>query len=681
MRRPYFLRLSFLFGGVSLAAQTAVEPPAKLAEVVVTPSRFGVSESASSVAASLTAAELEVLPQIGDDLYRSIARLPGLASDDVSASFWIRGAPPRELLARLDGVDLIEPFHLKDVSGALSIVDPAIIRRLDLATGGFTTEFGDRLAAVLTMETKSAVRPLTALNLSLTGLGGRHEGVFADKRGRWLVSGRRGYPDVALRVAGRDDEVSPRYYDLAGKIEFDLSPRHTVSLHALHAGDGFRYRRTNDPTLSSSYASDYGWVRWRGEVGDGVRGEAVVSWSRLEWQRDGSGRLDGFPFSLRDKRSLDVLALRQDWTAPLGDRALLRAGFEAKESAARYDYALSHQRTAALAGVQTTLTETQNARLRPDGTAAGAYVAVRVQPLTPLVIEPGLRFDRATHTRDGEWSPRLNAALKLGGGTWRAAWGGYTQAQGLHELHVADGERAFRGAEQAEHRVLGWEQPLAPKISLRLEAYERVGTHLRPRWENLDNAYDLFPEAQSDRLRLNPERGRARGVELLLASRGASPLRWHVSYALGKTEERIAGRWVPRARDQRHAFYADATYALRPRWEFSTAWHYHSGWPTTDVVYSLAPLTNGRRLLVSANGPVYGLRLPDYHRLDLRATRRFKIRQGEVRAFLDVFNAYNRTNLLGYDHNVSVSGPQVTSTKKAREQLPLLPSLGVSWEF
>jgi hypothetical protein len=49
--------------------------------------------------------------------------------------------------------------------------------------------------------------------------------------------------------------------------------------------------------------------------------------------------------------------------------------------------------------------------------------------------------------------------------------------------------------------------------------------------------------------------------------------------------------------------------------------------------------------------------------------------------FLDVFNAYDRANLVGYDHNVVVNGAVVTDTRKARKQLPLLPSVGGSWEF
>ena len=161
----------YLILAAALSAQVAVEPPLRLAEVVVTPSRFGVTSTSTAAAASLTAEQLEVLPQLGDDLYRSITRLSGLAADDISAQFWVRGAPHGELLARLDGVDLIEPFHLKDVDGALAIVDPAVIQRLDLTTGGFAAEFGDRLAGVLIMETKSDARPLTALNLSLTGVG------------------------------------------------------------------------------------------------------------------------------------------------------------------------------------------------------------------------------------------------------------------------------------------------------------------------------------------------------------------------------------------------------------------------------------------------------------------------------------------------------------------------------
>ena len=673
-----------LSSGIALCALVSslgAEPPLALDQVVVTPSKFGVAEQRTSVGATLTSAELETLPQIGDDLYRSIARLPGLAADDFTARFWVRGAPNTQVLARLDGVELIEPFHLKDVDGALSIVDPQTINRLDLTTGGFTADYGNYLAGVLTMETKAATAPHTTLGLSLTGVGGSNQGVFAQGRGRWLAAARRGYPDVALRVSGRDDEVTPRYYDVTAQVEYQAAPGHTVSLHALHAGDTLTYQRTNNPSLRSSYNSDYVWTRWQGTFGRDISSEAVLSFTRLTWDRRGTGSLDGFPFSLRDQRDLDVVGLRNEWTVGLGERALMRAGLEAKSGDAHYDYALSRQYNDVVAGRVTPITVTTKAAPSPEGDSLGAFVATRIRPLASLVIEPSLRFDRQDLPSGSQTSPRMNAALSVGRATIRAAWGAYFQPQRLHELAIADGDTVFRRAEFAEHRVLGLEVPLTRNINLRAEAYERLTSRVRPRWENIDNGYDLFPETQTDRVRLAPKSARARGVEFLVAGRTGLNLRWNVSYALARTEELLAGRWVPRARDQRHTFYGDVTYALNPRWEFSASWQYHTGWPTTDVIYSLASLTNGRRSLVSANGTIYGLSLPDYHRLDLRATRRIKLSRGDLRVFIDVFNAYNRINLVGYDHNVSVNGTIVTNVRKPREQLPLLPSAGVSWGF
>jgi len=680
--RRLALSVALLVSNVLLtSALSAAEAPVTLDRVVVTPSRFGIGTQAAPRAATLTGAELETLPQIGNDLYRAIARLPGLAVDDFSARFWVRGAPHGQLLARLDGVDLVEPFHLKDVDGALSIVDPGIIARLDLTTGGFTAEFGDRLAGVLTLDTRSPSARRTALELSLTGVGARTQGTFARNRGRWLASARRGYPDVALRVAGRDDDVTPRYYDLTGKLEYQLAPGHLLSAHVLHAADTLTYKRTGDPSLASSYDSDYAWTRWLATPSPGVSGETVLSFTRLAWARTGTGALDGFPFSLRDRRRLNVGGIRSDWSVATGEKALLRAGVEAKSGTGTYDYVLSRQQSVVVAGRQVVVPTRVQTALRPEGDSFGAFVSARARLAPGWVVEPGLRFDRQTPAHDANASPRLNSALTLGRATVRLAWGAYRQSQGLHELAVADGDTAFRRAELAEHRVVGLEYPLARGLGFRAEAYERLGTRLRPRRENLDNGYNLFPEVQSDRVRLDPRRSRARGVELLFAGRPDPRLSWNASYALARSEEELAGRWVPRAREQRHTFYTDATYVLNPRWQFSASWQFHTGWPTTDVVYALANLTNGRRVLVSANGPVYGLRLPDYHRLDLRATRRVATRHGDLRLYFDLFNAYDRTNAVGYDHRITVTGTEVLAVRKLREQLPLLPSVGAVWEF
>ncbi|HWA08317.1 MAG TPA: carboxypeptidase regulatory-like domain-containing protein [Opitutaceae bacterium] len=674
--------------GVTVSA-TDLTSLLTLQKVVVTPSRFDIAEERLASNVVLTGEELEKLPQLGEDLYRTIARLPGLSAHDFSAKFWVRGAPNNQMLARFDGVDLIEPFHLKDFDGILSIVDLQTIGSVGLVTGGFTSDYGDRLAGVLTMETQedTGTANRTTLGLSVTNVRATNQGSFDDGRGHWLAAARRGYLDLALKLGGSDVDVSPFYYDFSGKVDYELAPRQVLSLHVLYAGDSFKALNSADvPDLRSSYRSGYVWAGWRGEFGEKLSGESVLSFSRLDWHRAGNGLFDGYqPLNLRDDRQLDVWGLRQDWTLNLTPQALIRTGFEYKAGDASYDYALSRQLATITNGNLLPVFRTRNAALKPDGTTQAVYLAPRFQPWTPLVIEPGVRFERHTYSGlypgESTWSPRLNASLAFGRTTLRAAWGIYRQAQGLHELSVQDNETTYRPPERAEQRVLGISRKLESGVELRLEGYERLSSHLRPHWENVVDPFSAFPEALYDRVRLNPTQGRARGVELITEQRGGGRFEWGASYAYAVSEEQIGARWVPRNRDQRHTFYADATYAPSPKWQFSAAWQFHTGWPVTDQIFKLEPLNNGTATYSWVYGPVNAQRTPAYHRLDLRATRVYRLRRGSLRVYADIFNAYSHANVDGYDHTAAIVNGQLVVKKEPLTMFPFLPSAGVSWEF
>jgi hypothetical protein len=676
--------------GVSreVASTAGEEPPLRLDQVVVTPSRFGIAEERVATNATLTNAELENLPQLGEDLYRTIARLPGLGSNELSAKFLVRGAPNSQVLARFDGVDLIEPFHLKDYDGALSIVDLQTIGSVDVITGGFTTDYGDRLAGVMTTETQEFTKPkpLTTLGLSVTNVRATSQGEFAGGDGQWMVAARRGYIDLAIKLGGGQIDSSPTYYDFSGKVQYRLSPQQTLSLHVLYAADTFtRLHETNDPDLRSSYDSAYVWGRWRGSFGERVSGESVLSVSRLDWHRNGNGFIDDgvHRFTLRDDRRLDTVGLRQDWTVNLTSHALVRTGFEYKSGEASYDYALLRDLWTLNNGSLLTTTRTVNYNLRPDGDYAAAYVAPRLQLGSDLVIEPGMRFERHSYTNDSGWSPRLNASLALGPRmTLRAAWGIYEQAQGLQELSMQDRETTFSRAERAEQRVLGLSHKLKSGVELRVEGYERLSSHLRSHWENLVEPFNVFPESLYDRARFDPTSGRARGVELIAEHRDGPRFGWAASYVYAVSEEQVGGRWIPRDWDQRHTFSADVSYVPAPNWRLSAAWQFHTGWPFTDQIFTLVPLSNGTLTYSWVFGPTGALRSSSYHRLDLRATRTYRLRHGTLRAYVDIFNAYDRQNEVGFDdHYAYISQGKLIVVKTPGKMLPLLPSAGLSWEF
>ena len=60
----------------------------------------------------------------------------------------------------------------------------------------------------------------------------------------------------------------------------------------------------------------------------------------------------------------------------------------------------------------------------------------------------------------------------------------------------------------------------------------------------------------------------------------------------------------------------------------------------------------------------------------------FEVGRGVMSVFLDVFNLYNRTNLRSYGYDLRLVGDQlVASQVPGAELLPLLPSLGIRWEF
>jgi hypothetical protein len=659
-----------------------------LQAMIVAPSRYGLDVERGVVAATLTQSDLLALPQLGDDLYRAISHLPGLAADDMTARFWVRGAPHEQVLARLDGVDLLEPFHLKDTDGALSILDLETIARLNLFTGGFTAEYGDRLAGVLVMETDSHTRPQprSTVGFSLTGVHAASRGQTKDGSGRWLMSARSGYPDIALKASGPQagDEIRPRYHDVMGKWEWRVSPEQTLSFHALHAGDRMFFRDGDGPTLTSRYSSDYAWARWRGDFG-GVTGEAVLAFTNVEWARDGAGFLTGgFPVGLHERRKLRTLALRQDWSVAASERAWWRGGVELKAGRANYDYRKARDWLVLRDGLFRTERSGTTARLDRDGLGAGAYLTARVQPWAGLTLEPGVRYDGNDHAHDAEVAPRCNAALQRGASTWRAAWGRHTQAQGLHELAVRDGDTGFRPAERAEHRVLSFEHRFAPAWSARIEAYERFVRRPRPHWDNVVSNRSALPELAGDRMRIEPVHQRAQGVEVIVESRGGRALTASASYAYARSQETLrSGFTFPRSRDQRHTVYLDATYTPNPRWQFAFAWQYHTGWPTTAYEYSLAPLAGGGAAAISTLGPINTLRLPAYQRLDWRAQRRFALRHGSLRVFLDVFNVFGRENIIDYAYDVRFApGNRLEVRRKDGQTLfPRLPNVGATWDF
>ena len=661
--------------------------PVPLAAMVVTPGFYGLLSTGVTPSHALTRQQLESAPQLGEDIYRAIGRLPGVSSNDMSARFSVRAAGSTELYAALDGLELDEPFHLKDIDAALSILDVSSIAGLDMSTGGFTAEYGNKTGGVLNMH---SIEPRTdrarhALSLSILNARYTGQGKLAD-RGGWYVSARRGYLDIALALVSEDDSLSPRYHDLFAKAYYDLPGQARLTLHTLSAGDKLTYA-DGDDLLRSRYGTNYLWARLEGTGASRLRTTTLASYGRLTWSREGDiFRASGRTMLLDDERSYGVAVFKNDTELDLTGNAVLKAGLELKRGDAEYAYFnwITRERIVNGALVQSRDT-TQASVPSIDGTQLAAYVSQRLRFARWLTAEAGLRADEGWQS-DQQLSPRFNVLVQpLVNTTVRASVGRYTQAQQLHELQVADGITTFGPTEVALHRAVALEQRIGGAMTVRAELYDRDYQRLRTHFVNQGGAIEVFPELEDDRLRLDPTSGNTRGLELMLQRDAVGRMAWSASYALASAVETIGAREVPRPFDQRHTLSADWTFRpVSNKWLFSAGAHMHSGWPATPRNFVSVPYTTSggqqARFLETSMGLYASERLPWYRRVDVRFTRYWDTRRGRVAMYADVFNLLGAANARGYDYAIFSVNP-LNVQRRYEEALPRLPSLGISWEF
>jgi hypothetical protein len=654
------------------------EMPIALEEIVVTPSRFTILREEAESRQFLSRAEVQRVPHLSDDLYRAIGRIPGTTSADVSARFNLRGGEEDEVLVLVDGAEIYDPFHIRDLYRAFSTIDAEAVGSVDVLSGGYPAEYGGRMSGVVDISTLAPTETKHEVGVSLLNARFLSQGTFGQSRGAWLFSLRRGYLREVLTLVD-DTDVNPRYYDLLGKVQWTLGERTVVSAHMMASRDRLTLHDGPGTDANAAYDDRYAWINLRRSWTDALFMQSVLSWGSMGRDRDGTfdNEFDLQRGKLQDHHQSTFVTLKNDATLRLSARHLLKFGATAKRVRAEFDVEGASVIPFALFELGAPPREVQRSiHVRPRGHTIDAYAADRYRMSDAVVVEAGVRAGSESYTPDGvHVSPRLNIAWALAPQTSvRAAWGLFHQPQAIHELQVEDGITGYQPAQRSEHRVLGIEHAFGNGFDARLELYDKVLTHLRPRYQNLFDRLLLFPELRADRVRIAPQSGRARGAEMLLRSDPAQPLSGWISYTFARVNDTIDGREVPRDWDQQHATTFSVNYQRGSKWNFNLAGTWHSGWPTTPVLARV----EGNQLL-SELGPRASTRLPDYQRLDFRASRT----AGAFSFFIELFNVLGRDNVTRVDtfEFTQDENGAVTATPVTESVIGILPSFGVTWRF
>jgi hypothetical protein len=586
-----------------------------------------VASAPTAAPAAETVAPVQVLRTPGalDNIYRTLQTLPGVAAtQEFSSRLSVRGGAPDQNLTMMDGVEVHDPYRL---FGLTSAFNPETIQRFELATGGFSVKYGDRLSSLLVIENRdgrsgqgmmngSASLSITDANVVLEG------GLPKGARGSWLVTGRRTYYDlVAARITNQD---FPAFQDLQARGSWAPSNGTRLTAFNLTSRQAAQLDIDSDDArgaFQDDTDNDLAWLRFDATLGTRGQSHTVVGFSdtRSTFGVDAafqntsqrSNAPDDDSISTANvvfERALNVrdYSVRQELAWALGGH-VVEAGFEAHQLTTLQHFQITGDRNPVAANGSSV----QGGAKLPDllqstakSTRGGAWLQDTWQALSTVSLQTGLRLDRSSFTGETLLSPRVSATYSPGGATRIiGAAGLYTQSPGYEKQAQSDYVLDFTNeavklvrSERAWQASAGVERQFGGGLTLKVEGYYKRFTdvligRLEPEEERLARValYD-FPSALRSNIPTEPlittvptndGTGRAYGFDIFLNRPGGGKLTGWTSYTWGRAEREAYGRLYPFEYDRRHAFTLVSSYAFTPRWEVAATTRIASGFPRT----------------------------------------------------------------------------------------------------
>ena len=195
------------------------------------------------------------------DIIKSMLLLPGVQSvGEGSAGFNVRGGSADQNLILLYGAPIYNSSHF---FGFFSAVNSDVIKDVTLYKGGIPSRYGGRISSVLDIGTKegnrnefagsAGISPITT-HLSLEGP------IIKDKL-TYMFTARTTYSNWVFGMIKDPALHKSRasFYDLNGKITYDLNKNNKIDLSAYSSHDSFRFN--SDTTYS--YDNNIFALKWR----------------------------------------------------------------------------------------------------------------------------------------------------------------------------------------------------------------------------------------------------------------------------------------------------------------------------------------------------------------------------------------------------------------------------------
>ena len=637
-------------------------------EVTVTGGYFQKPAENTVSYRTLTSSEIRRSAGSAEDIFRVMQSLPGVATaGGKSAQLIVRGGSPDENLTLLDNIEIYNPIHFArtgESMGIISIVNPALLKEVKFMTGGFPAQYGDKLSSVFDMSLTEGNKEAhnVDLNGNLGGFGAMVDGPMFGG-GTMIVSARRGFFDLMTSLLNRP--AAPQYYDFVGKFTYDPNPDHRLSFV------GFAYldkiSRTGTVKESASWSpypyltrDDYGnalGMNWRALLGSQAFVLTTVSYSGNGWNTLQGTELD------RSLRGEDIVensySVKTAVTYRLNPSLELKTGAQLRREDAKQ---ISWRPADTTRTGQ--IVPASSISYAPDpGNKVSLFLQDTWRPLPTIALTTGLRYDAFSTTREGKVSPRVSLSFDATDAfSFNAAYGTFYQTPASYQMALDPANELLRSS-LATHTIFGVGYLFSDDMRGTLEVYRK-------------DLRSIVTGSDTSGLLTNAGSGYAEGVELSLQKKYTSGLVGSISYSYSVAKRRDADDrpLYDFEFDRPHILNVLAGLELNETWQLGVKFQFASGNPYTPV--SGVNFKNGTYVVV--DGPYNSARYPAYHKLDVRLDKTFRFTSWTLVAYLDLWNLYNRDNILSYNYAVDPSGA-VTTTP--RYDFGILPVIGLSAKF
>jgi TonB family protein len=557
---------------------------------------------------SLSRAEVRQLPGAFGDPFRAIEALPGV-TPIVSGLpfFYVRGAPPGNVGYFLDGIRVPYLYH---VGLGPSIVNPALVDRVDLYSGGYPARYGRYTGGIVAGETTEPRAELHGEgNLRVFDAGGIVESGFADGRGTVLLGGRYSYTAAVLSLIV--DDVQLDYRDYQARVSYDLGPQDRVSAFAFGSYDLLAEEQPGGLAIlfgTEFYRLDLRYDHFYGR-GNRLRFATTLGYdqTRLDDQRNAQDKM---------------LGLRAELTHRFGPKALLRAGADGVLDA----YTVDKPRYVDPEDPEI-LGFNYLFPARSDY-AFGAHADIVFDLAPGIEMTPGIRADlfHSGYSTVPSFDARLSGKFQV-----------LPRLKLIHAYGLAHQPPSFvvpvpglvpgtlgNGLQTSFQTSAGAELLLPSDIKLTATLFhsaffdmsDTLGTS-----QGSVNVQDLDPRSL----------GESYGLELYVHRALTQKLGGYLSYTLSRSTRSIGREHFLNAFDRSHVGSVALAYDLGRRWRAGTRFNFYTGIPKRPDLPSgvVQPLRSA-----------HPDREPSFYRLDVRLEKRWQLgRTGWLAFVAEMLNA------------------------------------------